>query len=89
VPTPDAGLSVLASVAAVSSENAWAVGGSDSQGHPFIEHWNGTNWRRAPSPGLGGTSQVSSVAASSASNVWAVGSYDDAANDFTFALHCG
>jgi hypothetical protein len=32
---------------------------------------------------------VSSVAASSASNVWAVGSYDDAANDFTFALHCG
>ena len=89
MPTPDADPGVLVSVDAVSSRNAWAAGGSDTLGHPFIEHWNGTNWRRAPSPGLGGTSQVGSVAASSASNVWAVGSYDNATNDFTFAVHCG
>jgi hypothetical protein len=89
VPTPDAGLDGLDSVAAVSSRNAWATGGSDGQGHSFFEHWNGTNWRGTSTPGLGGTGGVGSVAASSASDVWAVGSYDNATNDFTFALHCG
>jgi hypothetical protein len=33
---------LLLSVTATSAGNAWAVGGSDSQG--LFEHWNGARW---------------------------------------------
>jgi hypothetical protein len=65
----------LEGVAAVSARNAWAVGftGSISGAHgSLIVHWNGTAWRRVPSPDSRG-GWLSGVAATSAGNAWAVG----------------
>lgn len=44
-------LSFLASVAAVSSTDVWAVGDgvNGTTSHTLIEHWNGTNWQVVPS----------------------------------------
>ncbi len=55
-------------VAATSVRNAWAVGGGLGT---LILHWNGTAWKRVPSPGL--TGSLSSVAAISGGDAWAVG----------------
>jgi hypothetical protein len=66
---------VLEGVAAVSARNAWAVGftGSFSGVHgSLIVHWNGTAWRRVPSPASRG-GWLNGVAATSAGNAWAVG----------------
>lgn len=70
---------VLASVAATSASNAWAVGlnGSPSgpngpEGTTLIVHWNGKSWSRVtnPRPVKG---YLLSVAAVSATDAWAVG----------------
>jgi hypothetical protein len=66
--------SALASVTAVSANNAWAVGGITSKAgdqQPLIEHWNGTKWTRVTSPVTDGA--LEGVHAVSASSVWAVG----------------
>ena len=42
-PSPGATFNYLSSVAATSTTNAWAVGGSDNG--TLILHWNGTTWR--------------------------------------------
>jgi hypothetical protein len=36
--------------------------------------WNGSGWKRIPSPSPGATASLSAVAATSARNAWAVGS---------------
>jgi hypothetical protein len=80
-PSPSATLNELLGVAATSARNAWAVGlyaNSHNSLQTLIEHWNGTSWKRVPSPNPGGSTRnnvVSAVAASSASNAWAVGGY--------------
>jgi hypothetical protein len=77
-PTPKGG-GALFGVAATSAHNAWAVGcaGNCFQGFGGIKtlilHWNGTAWKRAPSPSPGTGSALSSVAATSGHNAWAVG----------------
>ena len=58
----------LAAVAATSARNAWAVG-SASNGMTLIAHWDGTAWKRVPSP----AGRLSGVAATSARSAWAVG----------------
>jgi hypothetical protein len=66
---------VLGSVAAVSAQNAWAVGFTgnlEGEHASLIVHWNGTAWRQMPSPESRG-SQLNGVAATSAGNAWAVG----------------
>ncbi len=76
VPNPDPGTprSYLRGVAAVSSTDVWAVGGTAAGNwenqNTLIEHWNGSSWSILPStPGtLDGVSVLSS------NNVWAVGS---------------
>lgn len=71
----------LSAVAVTSARNAWAVGkyvNSHDAIQTLIEHWNGTTWRRVPSPDPGGsamTNELNAVAAVSASSAWAVGSY--------------
>jgi hypothetical protein len=71
----------LLGVSATSSKNAWAVGYSTTSDDLFqtlIEHWNGTAWKRIPSPDPEGSSSSASlfgVAASSPSDAWAVGGY--------------
>ncbi|MEO8973247.1 MAG: hypothetical protein ABI406_16805 [Ktedonobacteraceae bacterium] len=69
----------LGAVAAISTNNVWAVGSyttSDYNNHTLIEQWNGTQWSEVtapPPPGLGGG--LVSLAVISASNIWAVGGY--------------
>jgi hypothetical protein len=76
-PTPKGG--ALFGVTATSARNAWAVGcaGNCFQGFGGIKtlilHWNGTAWKRVPSPSPGAGSSLSSVTATSARNAWAVG----------------
>jgi hypothetical protein len=66
---------VLNAVAATSARDAWAVGSIGRK--TLIVHWDGTSWKRVPSPnphprfGDG----LASVAAGSAGNAWAVGGY--------------
>lgn len=62
---------VLSGVAAVASNDVWAVGDNGQ-----TQYWNGAAWSRvsAPYPGLGGS--FNGVAAVSASDVWAVGTSD-------------
>jgi hypothetical protein len=62
---------VLAGVTAISPRNAWAAGSAGNKS--LIEHWNGTAWRRVPSPSPLGLSFLSGVSAASADDVWAVG----------------
>jgi hypothetical protein len=56
-------------VTAISSTDAWAVGGN---GKPKAFHWNGTGWTEASPAASSGT--LGGVDALSSTNVWAVGS---------------
>jgi hypothetical protein len=83
VPSPNRGTSDsdLLGVTATSDTNAWAVGyyvNGDDLFQTLVEHWNGTAWKRMPSPdprGSHGSASLFGVAASSATNAWAVGDY--------------
>ena len=70
----------LNGVAAVSANDAWAVGTRCYQLKTLIERWNGTAWNIVSSPsfntgGDGIVNVLSGVAAISSSNVWAVGTH--------------
>ncbi|MBV8316573.1 MAG: hypothetical protein JOZ53_16670, partial [Planctomycetaceae bacterium] len=58
------------SVAAVSSNNVWAVGNSTG---PLIEHWDGTKWSIVPTPSAAAAGTLNAVTAIAANDVWAVG----------------
>ncbi len=78
--TPTGGGS-LDGVAAVSSDDVWAVGDSSGQG-PVIRHWNGTDWAAvAPASPPGnqhpGADRLYDVSAVEQGPVWAVGSFSD------------
>jgi hypothetical protein len=84
----------LASVSAVSAENAWAVGDDTDASSGALDsvvlHWNGSKWTRVSSPNPSMTATyLFSVCAVSAADVWAVGSYYDATtkSDYTLVLH--
>lgn len=66
----------LNGVAAVSAQNAWAVG-AGMFNRALIEHWDGTAWTRVPSPGPGGGTVLNGLAAISATSAWAVGGTND------------
>jgi hypothetical protein len=89
VPSPSPGTdSYLFGVAAVSARRGWAVGYTSS-GSGFnirittlILQWNGTTWKRVPSPSPGAKSGQADdflygVAATSAGSAWAVGDFAD------------
>ncbi len=62
VPSPGVNFS-LTSVDAVSADDVWAVGLSDSSlGNPFVEHWDGTSWSLVPAANPGNGSAFSGVA---------------------------
>jgi hypothetical protein len=77
VPSADANMvEVLSGVAAISTNDVWAVG-FQYYGGPFeglIEQWNGARWTVVASPNPSSGVFLSGVAAISASDVWAVGS---------------
>jgi hypothetical protein len=66
-PSPGSMFNRLNAVAAVSTNDVWAVGVGNG---PLIEHWNGSSWKVVSSPT---TISLSSVTAVSAHDVWAVG----------------
>jgi hypothetical protein len=68
--------SVFNAVDARTRDDVWAVGvvaSSDTyaEGPTLAEHWNGTRWRRTPTPP--GAGVLTGVAAVAADDVWAVG----------------
>ncbi|MDQ5824496.1 MAG: S-layer homology domain-containing protein [Chloroflexota bacterium] len=81
-------MSVLQDVAAVSQNDAWAVGFSGtSPQRTLIERYNGTNWSPVASPNIGSNdNELLGVSAASTYVVWAVGSYDDGTAKRTLTL---
>ena len=74
---------LLTGVAAVASNNVWAVGytittdGTNQPDKTLIEHWNGSAWSVVASPTPASNDTLSGVAARSAGDVWAVGTRQD------------
>ena len=92
VPAPSPGRGVfnafLSSVTQISNKDAWAVG--TDNGHPLIEHWNGTRWSVATLPKVPGASaSLAGVSAHGPADVWAVGQTlnSDGVDGRTLALH--
>jgi hypothetical protein len=83
VPNPNPNLSTtsdsifLAGIAAISTNDIWAVGSFPTLGEPeqtFTEHWDGATWSIIPSPNPGkGGNSLSAVTALSDGTVAAVG----------------
>jgi hypothetical protein len=78
--SPNAGAhpnGTLTGVAATSATNAWAVGNYTNRtgvNQTLILHWNGTAWKKVPSPNPSSlNNDLFGVAATSATNAWAVG----------------
>ena len=63
----------LNAVAAISTNNIWAVGNANTFAQTLTEHWNGSQWSVVKSASLGSSSDLRDVAAVSASDMWAVG----------------
>jgi len=71
VPNPGGGDNILEDVTALSSVDAWAVGGFT----PKVEHWNGATWTLVPIENPGTFTELSSISALTADDVWAGGSF--------------
>lgn len=88
-PSPDNQFNELRGVAAISANDAWAVGyrggtRNDTPIETFILHWDGASWTQFPSANVsGGANQLFGVTAISAGDIWAVGSVSGA----PLALH--
>ena len=78
-PSPDTQLNELRGVAAVSADDAWAVGfrGGTHDETPLetlVLRWDGADWTQVASPSVpGGANQLFGVTALAADDVWAVG----------------
>lgn len=78
-PSPDTQLNELRGVAAISANDAWAVGfrggtKTDTPIETLILHWDGTKWSQVPSPNIrGGANQLFGVTAIATNDIWAVG----------------
>jgi len=70
------GYSTLRDVRALGNNNVWAVGYTLVDGYnkqPYVVHFDGTSWRRIPTPVAETGATLNDVVALSASNVVAVG----------------
>src|SRR5262249_409024 len=81
---------VLNAIAAVSSNDVWAVGFSfpcNALLRPLIIHWDGTRWKAVQNPGLrrNDNSALNGIVALAADNIYAVG-YQPAANGAVLTL---
>src|SRR5438552_418180 len=87
-PNTTASINILEAVAAVSTNDVWAVGigitGFSTT--PLIEHWNGTAWSIIANPGTT-VGSLAGVAVVSANDVWAVGTGVTGDEDSTLTLH--
>jgi hypothetical protein len=78
VPSPNIGdrRNELDAVAAISTNDVWAVGTWRNIGGNYqtlTEHWNGSSWTLVPSPNPSIENQLSAVAGVAGSDVWATG----------------
>lgn len=80
VPSPNVGTGYnsLSGVAAISSNDVWAVGSYEESNYPYdnqtlIEHWDGTSWSVVSSPNPTNGGWLAAVAADSSTDIWAVG----------------
>ena len=80
---------VPVAVAAVSSDDVWAVGEGNGTSEPaYIWHWNGASWVHVPGPTPGVDRALADVLAFSSDDVWAGGWYRDASwNYFPLIIH--
>jgi hypothetical protein len=86
VDTPQFSGALLLAVAAISSNDVWAVGWRAGAG--FVLHWDGTSWTRVPAPSLGVETYLKDVDGTSANDVWAVGYATPNSEDWlTVTLH--
>jgi hypothetical protein len=81
VPSPNTGSpnNSFFGVAAIASNNVWAVGAYGILGisaQQLIEHWDGMSWSIAASPTLATPNELLAITAVAANDVWAVGGYD-------------
>jgi hypothetical protein len=77
-------------VAALSTNDVWAVGGtiiSGSTSQTYSQHWDGRRWTAVASPNVGSTNSLSAVAALASNDVWAVGSYASVTQSYTLIEH--
>ncbi len=73
--------STLTGVAAISTNNVWAVGYSfNESASPLIEHWNGSSWNIVKGSDVGADAVLNSITALSANDIWAVGLRSSMAN---------
>lgn len=83
------GGSALQGIAALATNNVWAVGLAAAGGN--IEHWDGTAWTTVASPSDNGDSiSLRAVTAVSATDLWAVGDLQDVYNrnyDYSVTEH--
>ena len=76
VPNPWEAGAELNGVAAISSDDVWAVGARPTTPglyESIIQHWDGVAWNVVPTPHPGSDDALSGIVAVSASNVFAVG----------------
>ena len=79
--------SVLFAVAAVATNDVWAVGSNYDFSYnttTLIEHWDGTSWNVVSSPASGSLRGVTVI---SANDIWAVGLYHNQGSDQTVIEH--
>jgi hypothetical protein len=78
-PSPSSRFATLDGVAAIASDDVWAVGARQTSGShirnlPLIEHWDGAVWTVVTGPKARSDSTfLQGVAATSATDVWTVG----------------
>lgn len=88
-PNPSSTLNILFGVAAVATNDVWAVGfaATPSSG-AVIMHWNGSLWSVVPNPPSSiFMSNLLALSAVSARDIWAVGSGRIGDEDATLTLH--
>jgi len=74
----------LSGVAAISANDAWAVGTSNFNTQTLIEHWNGSRWSVVKSTDSGG--ELRGITATSRNDIWAVGDAPTGAGGASQAL---
>ena len=81
----------LLGVSAVTSEEAWAVGGTGEPDAPTavaIQRWDGTRWSAVDAPSPGGLlNELQDVDAAEPNDVWAVGRTSSGFGDDPLILH--
>jgi hypothetical protein len=85
-PSPNVGGGQIRGLAAIASNDVWAVGELDSKG-TLVEHWNGSSWKRVPAPHANDNGSLYGISARSANGVWAAGWAPTGGEIGTLVLH--